>query len=308
MRAWVPYATEAEARQHLGDLPDGVEIDCYTGKDQPLPDSAGEVEFFVEPYLSGPGVWERLTELPRLRVVQTLTAGFEHIRAYVPDGVTLCNAAGLHDASTAELAVALALAQGRHLDAYARNQTTGTWQRSWGNSIADKRVLIIGYGHIGPAVERRLAGFEVASITRVARTTRPGPPHVHAVTELDELLPQADVVILVAPSTPESEGLMGRHSLALLPDGAQVINVGRGRLIDTDALVAETSAGRITAALDVTDPEPLPPEHPLWTIPGVLISPHVGGASTAFPPRADATIAAQLRRYALGQDLENQIT
>jgi phosphoglycerate dehydrogenase-like enzyme len=308
MRAWLPYPSEQEARLRLGDLPDRVQIDCYTGSKQPLPGSAGEVEFFVEPYLSGPSVWEQLSHLPRLQVVQTLTAGYEHIRSYVPTGVTLCNAAGLHDASTAELAVALALAQGRHLDAYARNQTSGTWQRSWGNSIADKRVLIIGYGHIGPAVERRLAGFEVASVTRVARHARSGPPPVHPVTELDQLLPQADVVILVTPLTPETEQLMDHDALALLPDGAQVINVGRGRLIDTDALITETSSGRLTAALDVTDPEPLPPEHPLWSIPGVLISPHVGGASSAFPPRADAVIAGQLRRFALGQTLENVIT
>jgi phosphoglycerate dehydrogenase-like enzyme len=307
MRAWLPYPSEQEARNRLGDLPEEVQIDCYTGSDQPLPDSAGEVEFFVEPYLSGRSVWEQLTQLPRLQVVQTLTAGYEHIRSYVRAGVTLCNAAGLHDASTAELAVALALAQGRQLDAYARNQTIGTWQRRWGNSIADKRVLIIGYGHIGPAIERRLAGFEVASITRVARHARSGPPKVHPVTELNQLLPHADVVILVTPLTPETDQLLDHDALALLPDGAQVINVGRGRLIDTDALVAETSRGRLTAALDVTDPEPLPPQHPLWTIPGVLVSPHVGGASSAFPPRADAVIASQLRRFALGQDLENVI-
>lgn len=308
MRAWLPYASEDEARQRLGDLPDSVEIDCYTSGDQPMPDSVDEVEFFVEPYLSGRSVWQRLTELPQLQVVQTLTAGYEHIRQYVPAGVTLCNAAGLHDASTAELAVALVLAQGRHLDEYARNQSTGTWQRRWGNSIADKRILIIGYGHIGPAIERRLAGFEVASITRMARSARSGLPRVHSVTELPQLLPDTDVVILVTPLTPETDHLLDDHALALLPDGAQVINVGRGRLIDTDALTAEVSRGRITAALDVTDPEPLPSDHPLWTTPGVLISPHVGGASSAFPPRADAVIAGQLRRFVLGQELENVIT
>lgn len=306
MRAWVPYESEQEARQRLGELPDNIELDLFTGAD--LPDSADQVEFYVDPYLgAGKDAWSRLASLPKLRVVQTLTAGFEHIQPYVPEGATLCNAAGLHDASTAEMAIALSLSLGRHLDVFARNQTTGTWQFQWGSSLADKRVLIIGYGHIGQAIERRLAGFEVASITRVARRARTEPVPVHAIDELPELLPSADVLILITPLTPQTEKMIDKQALALLPDGAQVVNVGRGKLIDTDALLAETASGRITAAMDVTDPEPLPRDHPLWTTPGVLIAPHVGGASSAFYPRADALIAAQLRRYASGQPLENVI-
>jgi phosphoglycerate dehydrogenase-like enzyme len=168
-------------------------------------------------------------------------------------------------------------------------------------------VLIIGYGNIGAAIERRLAGFEVASVTRVARRPRTEPVEVHPTEDLPELLPLADVVILVAPHTPQTEGMIGSRELAAMPDGALLVNVARGKLVDTDALLAETSTGRIRAALDVTDPEPLPPEHPLWRTPGVLISPHVGGASTAFFPRADRLIAAQLGRFAAGKELENRI-
>jgi len=306
--AWLPYADPAEAERRLGAIPDGIEVDCYRADGDPLPDSIADVEFYVLPYMKGAEVLARAGEMSSLKVVQTLTAGVENFLPHVPDGVTLCNAAGVHDASTAELAVALILASGRHLDDFARQQASGRWQPIFGQALADRRVLIVGYGQIGSAIERRLAGFEVASLTRVARRARSGDVPVHAIDELDALLPQADVVIVIAPHTPETEGLFSRARLALLPDGALLVNVARGPLVDTDALVAETASGRIRAALDVTEPEPLPAEHPLWRSPGVVISPHVGGASSAFFPRADRLIAAQLGRFATGMELENKIT
>ncbi|MBO0810821.1 MAG: 2-hydroxyacid dehydrogenase [Microlunatus sp.] len=305
MRVWVPFESEAEARAKLGELPDNLELDCYTGGD--FPSTADEVEFYIHPYLGDPDPWERFGELPKLKVVQIQSAGYEDIRPYVPAGVRLCNAAGVHDASTAELAIALALAVGRHLDDFARNQTTGTWDFQFGDSIADKRVTILGYGRIGQAIERRLAGFEVGSITRVARRARTEPVPVNPITDLDQVLARTDVLFVITPLTAETENLIDKHALSLLPDGARVINIGRGRLVDTDALLAETSTGRIRAGLDVTEPEPLPEDHPLWRTPGVLISPHVGGASSAFYPRSAALLAAQLRRYATGRPLENVV-
>jgi phosphoglycerate dehydrogenase-like enzyme len=306
---WLPYASIQEAERRLGGIPEGIDVDLYRGDGDGWPDSITEVEFYVLPYMKGEEVLDRVGDMSRLRVIQTLTAGVENFLPYVPEGVTLCNAAGVHDASTAELAVALALASGRSLDHFARNQTSGVWEPlRLGISLADQRVLIIGHGHIGAAIERRLAGFEIASVTRVARRPRTEPVLVHTVEELPRLLPNADVVFLVAPHTPQTEGMIGSKELAALPNGALLVNVARGKLVDTAALLAETSTGRIRAALDVTDPEPLPPEHPLWRTPGVLISPHVGGASTAFFPRADRLIAAQLDRFAAGQELENIIT
>jgi len=306
---WLPYASIEEAERRLGGIPEGIDVDLYRADGDGWPDSITEVEFYVLPYMKGEEVLDRVGDMSRLRVIQTLTAGVENFLPYVPEGVTLCNAAGVHDASTAELAVALALASGRSLDHFARNQTSGVWEPlRLGISLADQRVLIIGHGHIGAAIERRLAGFEIASVTRVARRPRTEPVLVHTVEELPRLLPNADVVFLVAPHTPQSEGMIGSKELAALPNGALLVNVARGKLVDTAALLAETSTGRIRAALDVTDPEPLPPEHPLWRTPGVLISPHVGGASTAFFPRADRLIAAQLDRFAAGQELENIIT
>ena len=305
--AWLPYADVDEASRRLGGIPEGIDVVCYNaGPDEAWPDSAADVEFYVLPYMKGPDVLDRAAEMTSLRVVQTLTAGVEAHRPKVPAGVTLCNAAGVHDASTAELAIALALASGRHLDDFARHQPDGRWAPVFGRALADQRVLVIGYGHIGAAIEARLAGFEVASVTRVARRAR-DEPEVHPIEDLSALLPEADVVFVIAPHTPQTEGMIGAAELALLPDDALLVNVARGPLVDTDALLAETSSGRIRAALDVTDPEPLPPEHPLWRSPGVLVSPHVGGASTAFFPRADRLVAAQLARFARGEDLENVI-
>ena len=305
--AWLPYADAAEAADRLGGIPDGVEVHGFKDEGD-WPDSIGEVEFFVVPYLKGPDVLRRAEEMTSLKVVQTLTAGVENYVPAVPEGVQLCNAAGVHDASTAELALALALASGLHLDDFARLQTTGTWQPRFGTALADRRVLVLGYGRIGAPIEARLAGFEVASVTRVARRARDGEPVVHAIDDLPQLLPEADVLFVIAPHTPQTEGILGAEQLALLPDGALVVNVARGKLVDTDALLAETSSGRLHAALDVTEPEPLPTDHPLWRVPNVLIAPHVGGASSAFWPRADRLVAAQLRRFAAGEPLENVIS
>jgi phosphoglycerate dehydrogenase-like enzyme len=308
MRVLLPYADRAEAEQRLAGLPAGVEVDCYRADGDPWPAALADVELFVLPYLkSAEEVLGRVGEMTSLRVIQTLTAGVENFLPLVPDGVALCNAAGVHDASTAELALALALASGRRLDDYARAQTSGRWAPQLGTSLADRRVLIVGYGRIGAAIERRLSGFEVASVARVARRARSGDVEVQPVTELHRMLREADVVFVIAPLTAETAGLIDAQALAALPDGALLVNVARGRLVDTDALVAETSSGRIRAALDVTEPEPLPPDHPLWQVPGVLISPHVGGASTAFFPRADRLVAAQLRRFAAGEELENRV-
>ena len=153
-------------------------------------------------------------------------------------------------------------------------------------------MLIVGYGSIGAAVERRLAGFEV-SVLRVARTARP-EGGVAPVSDLPGLLPAADVVVLLAPVTAETIGMVDAAFLARMKDGALLVNAARGSLVVTDALVAEARSGRLRMALDVTDPEPLPPGHPLWDLPGVFITPHEG-AST---PVSVARMAAYVRDQA----------
>lgn len=304
-RIWLPFP---DIESSFGPLPDGVVADTFLAEAD-WPASAAELEFLVAPYMLDPArVMERVAELPRLRVVQLLQAGYDNYLPYLPAGVRLCNAAGVHDASTAELAVSLALVANRRLDTFARQMSTGTWdQLGFTESLADKRILVIGHGRIGQAIERRLAGFEVASITRVARTARQEEVPVHAISELPELLGQADVVFVIVPLTPQTDGLIGTEELAAMPDGSLLVNVARGRVVDTDALVAATFTGRIRAALDVTDPEPLPPDHPLWTIPGVFVTPHVGGRSSAYEPRMRALVRAQLERFVAGKELANVV-
>lgn len=300
---WLPYA---DAVERLGGVPDGIEVETYDGSDPP--DSAGAVEFWVPPYMSaGPIVARLVDRLPRLKVLQTLTAGFEDVRAHLPPGVTLCNARGVHDASTAELALGLTIASQRGVADFARAQPEGRWAAEQRPALADKTVLIVGYGAVGGAVDRRLAGFEV-EVRRVARTSREGPPPVAGWEALPDLLPGADVVVLTVPLTEQTRGMVDKAFLARMKDGALLVNVARGPVVDTDALLAETSAGRLRAALDVTDPEPLPPDHPLWKSPGVLISPHVGGNTDVFLSRAYRLIADQLRRFAAGEPLRNVIT
>ena len=261
----------------------------------------------VLPYLDSSRAVRNLGSLAGLQVVQTLTAGYDDVRAYLPEGVTLCNAAGVHDASTAELAVGLAIASLRGIGEFARAQTTGTWKAGYRPALADRRVLVIGAGSVGGAIADRLAPFEV-SLTRVATSAREDARgHVHGIDELPGLLPRHDVVVLVVPLSDATRGLVDAAFLAAMPDGALLVNVARGPVVDTAALLAEVSTGRLVAALDVTDPEPLPPDHPLWSAPGVLISPHVGGDTTAFPPRARRLLKAQLERWAAGEPLANVV-
>jgi phosphoglycerate dehydrogenase-like enzyme len=306
-RIWLPYPDAAAAHAALGAIPDGLAVDGFMA-DGTWPDSIAEVELLVAPYMfPAPAVMERVGEMANLKAVQLLSAGYDNFLPFLPEGVQLCNAAGVHDASTAELAVALALASTRHLDLYARNMPTGSWRNDFTTSLADRRILIVGYGRIGAAIEQRLAGFEVGSITRVARRARTGDVAVHPIEELHSLLPHAEVVFVITPLTTSTEHLIGAAELALLPDGALLVNVARGKVVDTDALLAATRTGRIQAALDVTDPEPLPADHELWRTPGVLISPHVGGQSSAFWPRMERMVRGQLARFAAGEPLLNVV-
>ena len=242
-RIWLPYPDAAAAQAALGPIPEGLVVDGFLA-DGTWPDSIADVELLVAPYMfPAPKVMERVGEMSSLKAVQLLSAGYDNYLPFLPEGVQLCNAAGVHDASTAELAVALALASTRHLDLYARNMPTGSWRNDFTTSLADRHVLIIGYGRIGAAIEQRLAGFEPGSITRVARRARTGDVPVHPIEDLHSLLPQAEVVFVITPLTASTEHLIGAAELALLPDGALLVNVARGKVVDTEALLAETLHG-----------------------------------------------------------------
>ena len=294
---WLPFDPDL-----LGDPPAGLRYEVVVPSEgDPPPASIDEVAFYVPPYRFSDADSALVPQMSSLRVVQTMTAGVDHIRPHVPDGVTLCNGRGIHDTSTAELAMTLMLASLRGIPGFVRAQDVHTWAHGTRPALADSTVLIVGYGAIGEALERRLDGFEV-DVVRVARTARDG---VHGFDELPALLPDADVVVLIVPLTPATRGLVDTGFLARMRDGALMVNVSRGAVVHTDALVDALGSGRVSAALDVTDPEPLPEDHPLWDCPNLLVSPHVGGASSAMEPRAHRLVRAQLARFAAGEPLEN---
>lgn len=294
---WMPFDVE-----DLGSPPTDLRYERFLPEEHDgTPASVADVEFYVPPYRFSPADCELMALMPKLKVVQTVTAGVDHIRPYVPEGVLLCNGRGIHNASTAELAVGLAIASRRGIPGFVLAQERGEWKPVRARSLADSTVLILGYGAIGAAIEERLAGFEV-DVVRVARRAREG---VHGFDELPRLLPSADVVMVIVPITDETRGMVDRDFLARMKDDALLVNVARGPVVDTDALLEALRTGRIHAALDVTDPEPLPEGHPLWSAPNLLISPHVGGASTAMWPRAHRLVREQLERFATGAPMAN---
>jgi phosphoglycerate dehydrogenase-like enzyme len=288
----------------VGTPPDGVEVRLWDLAAPPT--SADDIHVVVPPYMSGARGLPLLVGLPRLRLVQTLTAGYEHAVPFLPQDVALANAPGVHDASTAELAVTLTLAVLRGVPQFVRAQDQGRWvgdDTIRHRALADQRVLVVGYGGIGRAVARRMRAFET-TVTGVASQPRAAGPDgvpVHGVAQVPELLPHHDVVVVATPLNEATRGLVDEAFLAAMPDGAVLVNVARGPVVDTDALLAELRRGRLLAALDVTDPEPLPPDHPLWSAPGVLISPHAGGATSAFLPRAVALLRDQLAKLSTGR-------
>ncbi|MGR6999211.1 2-hydroxyacid dehydrogenase [Yinghuangia aomiensis] len=293
----------------IGGLPEGWEALLWDG-DGPPPDGPGAaaVELFVVPYTFTRKALPLLARLPGLRVVQSLSAGTENLEPALPAGVTLCNAKGVHDASTAEHAVTLILAALRGIPDLVRAQDARRWSPGFGPALADRTVLLLGYGAIGTAVETRIAPFEcrVLRVARTARETTHG--RVHALDDLPHLLPQADVVVLTVPLTDETRGLVDADFLARMKDGALVVNVSRGKVVDTSALLHELASGRLGAALDVTDPEPLPPGHPLWSAANTLITPHRAATTSAFRPRALALVRDQVARYAAGEPLANVVS
>jgi phosphoglycerate dehydrogenase-like enzyme len=296
-----------EAQALNPDAADPAALVVYDGATLPSDEVLARIEFYVPPYLASPAQLGLMRRMPALRVVQSLSAGVDDLWTYLPHGVRLHNAAGVHDSSTAELALALMLASLRRLDDFVRDQGRHRWQQSYVESLADKQVLVIGYGQIGQAIDRRLAGFEVDVVRVASRARVQNGVKVHGIAELPELLPAADVVVLIVPLNATTLGLADSTFLAAMKDGALLVNMARGAVVVTAALVAELQTGRLRAALDVTDPEPLPVGDPLWESPGVIISPHTGGFSSAFLPRAQKLVSRQVTRWLAGDPLVNEV-
>ncbi|MEV0648481.1 2-hydroxyacid dehydrogenase [Phytomonospora sp. NPDC050363] len=301
MKIWIAHE---EGLGRMGAVPDGVTIEVYPGGDAEPPSDPADVAFWVPPYMAEHGATDMLKRMTSLKVVQLMSAGAEVWEPVMPEGVALCDAKGVHTVATAEWVLTAILSHLRRFPHFARAQAAREWDRVEGEFLWGKKVLIVGAGDIGESVARRVESFD-AEVVRVARTAREG---VHSVEELPELLPEADIVVIVVPLTEATTGLVDAKFLAAMRTGSLLVNVARGKVADTDALLAETAAGRIGAALDVTDPEPLPSDHGLWELDNVLITPHVGGNVPGITGRAYELIGAQVRRLAAGEPLENVVT
>ena len=290
-------------RAHMGELPANVDIRLVPPEPEPVPDLA-DVELIVPFARTREPLLELLAQGGgRLRVIQTTSAGVDWLIGRVPEHVMVCNARGVYDAPLAEWVVGAILAMQRGLVQARDAQARGDWDVIEPPELLRRRVVILGLGSIGTAIADRLRPFGVQLIG-VGRTARDG---VRGLAELDDVLRDAEILVNILPLTGETAGLLDGRRLSLLPDGALVVNAGRGRTIETSALVEELRTGRIRAALDVTDPEPLPPDHPLWGLPNVLITPHMAGDSPGSTIRAFELAGDQVRRFAAGEPLINEV-
>ena len=271
-------------------VPDGITL--LSHDNFPLDTSdLSQIDMYVPSYMGGAKALSYAAQMPNLSILQMLNAGYDDALAYVRPGITLCNARGVHDASTAELAVGLAIASRRGFLEFSNDQRQGNWNHRRFPALSDSKVGIIGFGSIGKEVARKLSGFDVT----ITAFTQSGRNNTTAISELDKHLPNLDIVILILPLSDSSRHMFNAERLSKMKNGALIINVARGPIIDTEALIKELATKRIFAALDVTDPEPLPERHPLWNAPNVIIVPHVGGNSAAFEPRGRSLIESQLR-------------
>lgn len=277
---------------------DGLEVVRYDA--DTLPERA---EVLVPGFLAEADPAAFVARLPKLRLIQLLTAGAENWIGRVPEHVTLSIARGAHGGSTAEWALATLLAVYRELIPFERDRVTRTWVRRPTETLLDKKVLVIGAGDLGTELKRRLDACD-ARTTLVGVHARDG---VHGIDEVADLLGSHDAVVLMVPLTPATTGMVDAAFLSRMRDGAVLVNAARGKVVDTDALVAELSNGRLRAALDVTEPEPPPADHPLWTAPNLLLTPHVAASVEGYQSRAYAIAAAEIARYAAGEALHNVV-
>jgi phosphoglycerate dehydrogenase-like enzyme len=291
LKVLVPHGLGLET----ADAPATVETVFY-GPGEPWPAGHQDATVVVVGYENAPAIGPRFADLPNLRLVQTLNAGYEQWLPLLPDGVMLSNGRGAHGGSSAEWVVAALLSIYRELGMFAAAQSEGVWRPTDTETLIGKRVVVLGAGDLATNLAARLTPFET-DVTLVGRRARPG---VHALAEVDGLLPDADVVVAMLPDDESTRHVIDAAFLARLRDGAVVVNAGRGGAVDTDALLAELTAGRLRAALDVTEPEPLPTGHPLWSAPGLLLTPHVAGSTAGGWERAWAVALRQIEVFAEG--------
>jgi phosphoglycerate dehydrogenase-like enzyme len=299
---WIPFATRREHRELLTGPIEIHELPAPGVRVRRL----GVGHFVVADFWTRDFA-ENLRNLEEVCVVQAMSAGIEEIVGHVPEGAILCDGAGIHDGPVAEWVAMATLASRRQLVRHVLDQSRAVWKHpglDGSDDLQGTTVLIVGYGSIGRSVESRLAPFG-SRFLRVARHAREG---VAGANELPSLLPTADVVVVLLPLTPATEGFVDARFIASMRPGALLVNPARGRIVDTEALADALEVGRIRAAIDVSDPEPLPPEHRLWRAPGVLITPHIAGSVSRAYDRSWRFVSEQLRRYLDGEPLLNIVT
>jgi phosphoglycerate dehydrogenase-like enzyme len=264
------------------------------------------IDLVVVPYMSSPQLLRQL-EGVRTLLVQSQSIGYDGVIDQLPADVRFSNGAGIHEASTAELAIGLMIASQRLFPAYVRAQSTGEWTHEQSRALTGSRVVVIGQGGVGTAINERLRPFEV-DLVRVATSRRTDEAGIiHGLSELDELLDTADIVLLAVPLTDATRGMVDASFLERMPRGSLLVNVSRGPVVVTDDLVAAVRSKQVRAAVDVVDPEPLPPDHPLWTLDGVLITPHIGGDSSAMHPRVVRLLLQQISALRDGAEPVNVV-
>ena len=297
----IVWVGEGEGREAMGPPPPGVEVRPWPADAAAAPDREA-VEFVVP---TSSSALAAIDGLPALHVVHVISAGVDWILGRVPPGVTLCSARGARDGAMAEWVVAAILADAKRARAVAERQARHEWDRMAIGDVAGLRVVILGHGSIGRATARLLAAFG-ARATGVAHRARPDEG-VRALDELPSLLGEADVLVNLLPLTPETRGLVDGGMLGTLRDGALYVSAGRGATTDTAALLEELRGERLRAVLDVVEPEPLPPDHPLWDAPGLILTPHVAGDTPGAERAAWALVGHQLHRYVAGEPLDNVV-
>lgn len=295
---------DAEGESALAGLA-GVEVVSWDPDDenQPMPEAAERAEILVPSFLVAADPTAVLARMPNVRLIQLMTAGVEHWLGRIPEHVTLSTGSGAHGGSTAEWALGALLTIYRDFLPFDRSRRKRAWSRHPTDTLQDKRVLVLGAGDLGRRMRTRLEACDAVA-TLVATRARDG---VHGIDELPDLLGTHDAVVLMVPLTEATTGLVDAEFLARMPDGAILVNAARGKVVRTDALLAELTSGRLRAALDVTDPEPLPADHPLWTAPGLLLTPHVAGSVHGYQRRGYAVVAEQIARYVAGETPANVV-
>jgi phosphoglycerate dehydrogenase-like enzyme len=309
------------AQELLADFPREAQIVRIPRQ----PTGTLDVDFWIIPF-ARKNAQETFAYLRGVKVVQSMMAGVDWITPWLPKDVVLCDGRGIHDISVSEWVLTAMLSTVKRFPHYRDMQLRQEWKgqaavsngfmneagaqlgqyRILADDLAGKTVLIVGYGSIGASIEARLKPFEV-KILRLARTAKENP-QVLPISEFHRLLPHADVVVALVPLTAETRGMIGTKELVLMKPGALLVNAARGPVVVTDALVQALQQNRIQAVLDVTDPEPLPAGHPLWSAPNCMITPHIGGSTPEFIYRAFRFGAEQVGRFLDGQPLENIVS